>query len=115
MSKHIEPTVEDFDRGSNSPSQAEPKRSWKSYIWDTFDKSPEERRFLFKLDAGMLTFTCLGMSLPATHAIGEISFRWCANSTQGYFIRFLDQANLNNAFVSGMWVDSTAKCRNDSS
>jgi MFS transporter, ACS family, pantothenate transporter len=40
--------------------QAQPKRNWKSYVWDTFDKSPEERRFLFKLDAFLLTFASLG-------------------------------------------------------
>lgn len=40
--------------------QTKPKRNWKSYIWDTLDKSPEERRFLFKLDAAVLTFATLG-------------------------------------------------------
>ncbi|KAL1858397.1 hypothetical protein Plec18170_002595 [Paecilomyces lecythidis] len=59
----------------------EPKRKWVSYIWDTFDKSPEERRLLFKLDAAILTFASLG-----------------------YFIKYLDQININNAFVSGMYV-----------
>ncbi|MCJ1308190.1 hypothetical protein MMC25_001842 [Agyrium rufum] len=54
-------------------------RKWQSYLWDTFDKSPEERRFLTKLDAALLTFASLG-----------------------YFIKYLDQANVNNAFVSGM-------------
>lgn len=39
-----------------------PKRKWQSYIWDTFDKSPEERKFLFKLDAALLTFASLGES-----------------------------------------------------
>jgi hypothetical protein len=38
----------------------EVKRRWVSYLWDTFDKSPEERRFLFKLDAAILTFASLG-------------------------------------------------------
>lgn len=37
-------------------------RKWQSYIWDTFDKSPEERRFLFKLDFALLTFASLGVS-----------------------------------------------------
>ncbi|TVY36707.1 Pantothenate transporter [Lachnellula occidentalis] len=54
-------------------------RSWKSYLWDTFDKSPAERRLLFKVDATLVTFGCLGT-----------------------FIKFLDRANLNTAFVSGM-------------
>lgn len=51
--------------------QAKPKRTWKSYIWDTFDKSPEERRFLFKLDAALMTLASLG-----------------------YFIKYLDQVRL---------------------
>ena len=65
--------------------QAKPTRTWQSYIWDSFDKSPEERRFLFKLDSAVLTFASLG-----------------------YFIKYLDQNNINNAFVSGMY-DSIAK------
>ena len=36
------------------------QRKWKSYIWDSLDKSPEERRFLFKLDGALITFACLG-------------------------------------------------------
>ncbi|OKP02506.1 Pantothenate transporter liz1 [Penicillium subrubescens] len=39
-----------------------PKRKWTSYIWDTFDKSPEERRLLFKLDTAILTFASLGLA-----------------------------------------------------
>ena len=39
----------------------EVKRKWRSYVWDTLDKSPEERRFLFKLDFALLTFASLGM------------------------------------------------------
>ncbi|GFF62957.1 pantothenate transporter liz1 [Aspergillus lentulus] len=62
--------------------QKDPKRKWLSYIWDTFDKSPEERKLLFKLDTAILTFASLG-----------------------YFIKYLDQVNLNNAFVSGMKED----------
>lgn len=52
---------------SNERAQAEvviqekPKKRWVSYLWDTFDKSPEERRYLFKLDAAILTFASLGM------------------------------------------------------
>lgn len=41
-------------------AQKNPKKKWVSYIWDTFDKSPEERRLLFKLDAAILTFASLG-------------------------------------------------------
>ncbi|KAF7563921.1 hypothetical protein G7046_g184 [Stylonectria norvegica] len=62
--------------------QKVPNTTWKSYFWDTLDKSPEERKFLFKLDAVILTFASLG-----------------------YFIKNLDQININNAFVSGMKED----------
>ncbi|MCJ1447766.1 MAG: hypothetical protein MMC23_008277 [Stictis urceolatum] len=62
--------------------QEKPNKTWRSYIWDTFDKSPEERRFLTKLDAAVLTFASLG-----------------------YFIKYLDQNNINSAFVSGMKED----------
>jgi hypothetical protein len=41
-------------------AQEQPKRKWISYIWDTFDKSPEERKLLFKLDTAILTFASLG-------------------------------------------------------
>ena len=60
----------------------EPKRKWTSYIWDTLDKPAAERKFLFKLDSALLTF-----------------------ATLGYFIKYLDQNNINNAFVSGMKED----------
>lgn len=62
--------------------QLKPKRTWRSYIWDSLDKSAEERRFLFKLDSAVLTF-----------------------ATLGYFIKYLDQSNINSAFVSGMQKD----------
>ena len=62
--------------------QEQPQQNWKSYLWDSFDKPPAERRFLFKLDSAVLTF-----------------------ATLGYFIKYLDQTNINNAFVSGMKED----------
>ncbi|KAK3956940.1 major facilitator superfamily domain-containing protein [Pseudoneurospora amorphoporcata] len=70
------------DSQSTELVQGKSKRSWRSYVWDTLDKSPEERRFLFKLDAMILTLAFLG-----------------------YFIKYLDQVNITNAFVSGMKED----------
>ncbi|KAK3382109.1 permease of the major facilitator superfamily [Lasiosphaeria ovina] len=58
------------------------KQTWKRHIWDTLDKSPKERHFLLKLDLTLLTLGCLG-----------------------FFTKYLDQANLTNAFVSGMKED----------
>lgn len=50
----------DTSTRGNVPVAEVPKKTWRSYVWDTFDKSPEERRFLFKLDAVILTFASLG-------------------------------------------------------
>ena len=49
---------------SDAVIQARPKRRWQSYVWDTFDKSAEERKFLFKLDTALLTFASLGQTEP---------------------------------------------------
>ncbi|KAJ3798112.1 pantothenate transporter liz1 [Lentinula aff. detonsa] len=56
----------------------------KSYIWDSDAhlKSDFERRLLKKLDVGILVIGCLG-----------------------FFMRYLDSANLANAYVSGMKED----------
>ena len=40
--------------------QQDVHRTWQSYLWDSLDKSPEERKFLFKLDCALLTFASLG-------------------------------------------------------
>lgn len=49
------------------------------YIWDDPDKPKHEKKFLLKLDIFLLSYTCLG-----------------------YFCKNLDQANINNAYISGM-------------
>lgn len=66
----------------SSASELKPKRPWTSYVWDTWDKPPEERRFLFKLDCCLLTYAALS-----------------------YFSKYLDQQNITNAYVSGMKED----------
>ncbi|KAK7754733.1 hypothetical protein SLS62_003291 [Diatrype stigma] len=35
-------------------------RSWKTYLWDSWDKSPEERKLILKLDLTLMTFGCVG-------------------------------------------------------
>ncbi|KAK0494216.1 MFS general substrate transporter [Armillaria luteobubalina] len=66
-----------------SPESLSPKkRSVYSYIWDTLDKPPEERKFLTKLDACLLSY-----------------------ATLSYFSKYLDQQNITNAYVSGMQDD----------
>ncbi|PVH82352.1 MFS general substrate transporter [Cadophora sp. DSE1049] len=56
--------------------------TWKSYVWDTWELPKEERWLLFKVDAFVLTFASIG-----------------------YFLKNLDQTNVNNAFLSGMKED----------
>jgi ACS family pantothenate transporter-like MFS transporter len=54
----------------------EPKANWKSYLWDTLNKSPEERRFLFKLDAVILTLASLGYFIKVgVQRLYRLSFR----------------------------------------
>ncbi|KAH0827721.1 hypothetical protein AYO21_08893 [Fonsecaea monophora] len=54
-------------------------RNARRLIWDDPDKPKEEKWFLFKLDVFLLSSACAG-----------------------YFCKNLDQANINNAYVSGM-------------
>lgn len=54
-------------------------RAFQRYVWDDPDKPKEEKWFLFKLDIFLLSSACLG-----------------------YFSKNLDQANISNAYVSGM-------------
>lgn len=54
-------------------------RTWRSYLWDTWDKSPAERRLVRKIDCTLVVFGMLGT-----------------------FSKFIDRANLQTAFVSGM-------------
>lgn len=66
------------------PDEREPKKNFRSFIWDsdTHLKTPEERKLLRKLDFSILTIGCIG-----------------------FFLKYLDQSNLANAYVSGMQED----------
>jgi ACS family pantothenate transporter-like MFS transporter len=65
-----------------SVTSSTPSHSWRGWLWDSADVSKEERKFLFKLDATLLTFGTLGM-----------------------LIKWIDTSNITNAFVSGMKED----------
>lgn len=62
------------------------ERTWRqkaaAVLWDSFDKSPEERKFIAKVDWWILSYCCVA-----------------------YFVKYLDQTNINNAYVSGMEED----------
>jgi ACS family pantothenate transporter-like MFS transporter len=80
------PTVYSVDaenpRNSTKGDDIPRPKTWKSYIWDTWDLPPDQRWMLFKVDAFVLTFASLG-----------------------YFLKNIDQTNVNNAFLSGMKED----------
>jgi len=68
--------------GSRDTLVVKPIKTWKGYIWDTWELPKDQRWLLFKLDAFVLTFASLG-----------------------YFLKNLDLYNVNNAFLSGMEED----------
>lgn len=59
-----------------------PVKSWKGYLWDTWEYPADQRHLLFKVDAFVLTFASIG-----------------------YFLKNIDQTNVNNAYLSGMEED----------
>ncbi|CAJ2505846.1 Uu.00g132400.m01.CDS01 [Anthostomella pinea] len=63
-----------------------PKRPLKhrigAVIWDSLDKTPEERKFIAKIDWWIMSYCCVA-----------------------YFVKYLDQTNVSNAYVSGMKED----------
>ncbi|KAJ5594390.1 uncharacterized protein N7459_000598 [Penicillium hispanicum] len=73
----------EVDESSHDLSQAPVPRSkysrLKGAIWDSWDKSPEERKLVQKVDWWLLSYACTA-----------------------YFIKSLDQGNTSNAYVSGM-------------
>lgn len=41
---------------SRETLEVKPLKSWKGYLWDTWELPPDQRWLLFKLDAFVLTF-----------------------------------------------------------
>lgn len=77
-------TVTATDKSDSFTEQEvkEKPKTWKSFVWDTWELEPEQRWLLFKVDAFVLTFASIG-----------------------YFLKNIDQTNVNNAFLSGMKED----------
>lgn len=44
--------------------QKAPKRTWRSHLWDTWDKPPEERHLLFKLDFALMVIIYAFLTTP---------------------------------------------------
>ncbi|KAE9978139.1 hypothetical protein EG328_001676 [Venturia inaequalis] len=66
----------------------EQPKTWRSAVWDTWELPKDQRWLMFKLDAFVLTFA-------SRLKINQL----------GYFLKNLDQTNVNNAFLSGMQED----------
>ncbi|KAF7292077.1 MFS general substrate transporter [Mycena indigotica] len=62
--------------------QSSQKQSWLGYVWDTADLGPQERWMMFKVDGSLLLLASLG-----------------------YFVKNLDQSNIQSAFFAGMKED----------
>ncbi|GAT25037.1 allantoate permease [Aspergillus luchuensis] len=84
---NIEESASTMTRDTEANSSQEhdivrPLKSWKGYIWDTWELPSDQRWLLFKLDAFVLTFASIG-----------------------YFLKNLDLQNVTNAYLSGMEED----------
>ncbi len=55
------------------------KKTWKGYIWDSLDKTPQERRFLLKLDLALLVFGCLGTH-PYVVCVDMVALLTCSST-----------------------------------
>ncbi|KAJ5579703.1 uncharacterized protein N7459_005688 [Penicillium hispanicum] len=67
---------------SHTEELVQPLKTWKGYLWDTWELPRDQRWLLFKLDAFVLTFASIG-----------------------YFLKNLDLSNVTNAYLSGMEED----------
>ena len=75
-----------------------PIKTWKGYLWDTWELPSDQRRLLFKLDAFVLTFASVGLlSRLLNTNIDDLQI--------GYFLKNLDLSNVTNAYLSGMEED----------
>ncbi|KAH6867473.1 major facilitator superfamily domain-containing protein [Thelonectria olida] len=71
------------DDNSNHPQgRLSLRRRILAVLWDSYDKTPEERKFVAKIDWWILSYCCIA-----------------------YFVKYLDQTNVSNAYVSGMKED----------
>ncbi|OKL61274.1 hypothetical protein UA08_03349 [Talaromyces atroroseus] len=77
IDKHVSPTVAFPHDETANPK---PNRRW--FHWHEPGTTKEEKWLIFKLDFFILLFTCLT-----------------------FFVKYLDQTNVTNAYVSGMKVD----------
>jgi ACS family pantothenate transporter-like MFS transporter len=70
--EQAETTLHDVDAESQQPRPL--KQRILAVLWDSYDKSPEERKFINKIDWWILSYCCIA-----------------------YFVKYLDQTNVSHA------------------
>lgn len=63
----------DSENPLHGDSVVKPIKTWKGYIWDTFEMPEDQRWLLFKLDAFVLTFASVGHPIHAPQSRGSFS------------------------------------------
>ncbi|GLI79150.1 hypothetical protein PoHVEF18_007478 [Penicillium ochrochloron] len=89
--------AEDSEANRSQESLVKPIKTWKGYVWDTWELPGDQRWLLFKLDAFILTFASVGNIYYPVQKFERLPI--------GYFLKNLDLNNVNNAYLSGMEED----------
>lgn len=53
--------------GDSQEELVKPIKTWKGYVWDTWELPSDQRWLLFKVDAFVLTFASVSQTLRASH------------------------------------------------
>lgn len=69
---HERSTSDEYDESPQQQERRPLKKRILAVLWDTFDKSPEERKLIGKLDWWILSYCCIA-----------------------YFVKYLDQTNVS--------------------
>ncbi|KAI8225917.1 Pantothenate transporter liz1 [Colletotrichum sp. SAR 10_96] len=76
--------------------EEERKTTWRHFFWDAWDKTPDERRLIFKMDITLMTFGCLGTFIKYIDRLMETGWTICTlgqafmrTPLQMYVMRFL--------------------------
>ncbi|KAI8207772.1 Pantothenate transporter liz1 [Colletotrichum sp. SAR 10_76] len=92
--------------------EEERKTTWRHFFWDAWDKTPEERRLIFKMDITLMTFGCLGTFIKYIDRLMETGWTICTlgqasmrTPLQMYVMRFL-----LGLFETGHWSSIIYLC-----
>lgn len=86
--------------GSQETLVVKPLKSWKGYLWDTFELPPDQRWLLFKLDAFVLTFASVCIKFTICFQKGPYSV-----VGGGVLLFYSSGAPLDMRFLRGSFAD----------